>query len=100
MLTLNVQPTFQTMSDNNIISVTGTYVSTANANGSRINITTSRNMTNTSLSYIEFTSGNAINSIANLSNGIFNVASNGNNFIIIVQANNKVNGSGNVYVSI
>ena len=100
MLTLNVQPTFQTMSGNNIISVTGTYISTANANGSRINITTSRNMTNTSLSYIEFTSGNAINSIANLSNGIFNVASNGNNFIIIVQANNKVNGSGNVYVSI
>ena len=57
-------------------------------------------MTNTTLSYIEFTSGNAVNSIANLSNGIFNVRSNGNNFIVIVQANNKVNGSGNVYISI
>ena len=100
MLNLIVQPTFQTMSGNNIITVTGTYISTANANGSTINITTSRNMTNTTLSYIEFTSGNAINSIANLSNGIFNVRSNGNNFIVIVQANNKVNGSGNVYASI
>lgn len=100
MLDLSVQPSFQAMTDNNFTIVTGTYISTANANGSTINITTSRNMTNTTLSYIEFTSGNAINSIANLSNGIFNVTLNGNNFIVIVQANNTVNGSGNVYISI
>ena len=100
MLTLPVQPTFQDISGNNIISVTGTYVSTANANGSTIEITTTRDMSNTTLSYIEFTSGNAINSIANLSNGIYTVIPNTINSIILIQANNTVNGSGNVYISI
>ena len=57
-------------------------------------------MSNTTLSYIEFTSGNAINSIANLSNGIYTVIPNTINSIILIQANNTVNGSGNVYISI
>ena len=94
---LSTNTIFQSVNTSNSILVYGTYLATANANGTTIKVTTSRNVSGISNASVEFVDGNAA---GNLSNGIFSVTPNGTYSYIFVQSDYSVNGSGNVYTSI
>ncbi len=82
--------------------VNGTYTANSITNtNTRILISTTRNVSNVTQSYIEFTSG----ALDNVVNGIFGVVANNSNSFYVYQVNNNVtirraNTFGNVYISI
>lgn len=88
---------FISVNTNNSILVYASYNATANANGTTVRVTTSRNVSNINTASIEFVSGNLVGVLAN---NIYSVTANGTNDYLFVSANTKVNGTGTVITSI
>lgn len=86
---------FTSVKTEKILTYVGNYIAIGNGNTSNIIINTTRNISNTEISYLEFLTGNTIN----IANGIYKTENNGN-FQLLTNIANSVNTSGTVRYSI